>query len=66
MAQDAAQARLQVGRTDILCVGLDGNHEAKGAVKRGDLIATLEAGPVAVGKNAIEALVKALWRDHGE
>ena len=42
MAPDAAQARLQTtGRTDILCVGLDGNPNAKEAIKHGDLIATL-------------------------
>ncbi len=63
MALGAAQACKQAGRADILCVGLDGNPNAKEAVKAGELTATLDVGPVAIGKNAIEALVKAI---HGE
>ncbi len=60
MALGAAQACKQAGRSDILCVGLDGNPNAKEAVKNGELTATLDVGPVAIGKNAIEALVKAI------
>lgn len=60
MALGAAQACKQAGRTDIICVGLDGNPNAKEAVKNGELTATLDVGPVAIGKNAIEALIKAI------
>ena len=60
MALGAAQACKQAGRTDIICVGLDGNPNAKEAVKAGELTATLDVGPVAIGKNAIEALIKAI------
>ena len=59
MALGAAQACRQAGRDDIICVGLDGNPNAKEAVKAGQLTATLDVGPVAIGKNAIEALLKA-------
>ena len=59
MALGAAQACKQAGRDDIICVGLDGNPNAKEAVKAGQLTATLDVGPVAIGKNAIEALLKA-------
>ena len=60
MALGAAQACKQAGRDDIICVGLDGNPNAKEAVKAGQLTATLDVGPVAIGKNAIEALLKAI------
>ena len=60
MALGAAQACKQAGRADILCVGLDGNPNAKEAVKAGELTATLDVGPVAIGKNAIQALVDAI------
>jgi ribose transport system substrate-binding protein len=59
MALGAAQACRQAGRADIICVGLDGNPNAKEAVKAGQLTATLDVGPVLIGKNAIEALLKA-------
>jgi ribose transport system substrate-binding protein len=60
MALGAAQACKQAGRADIICVGLDGNPNAKEAVKNGELTATLDVGPVAIGKNAIQALVDAI------
>ncbi|MCL1854832.1 MAG: sugar ABC transporter substrate-binding protein [Clostridia bacterium] len=60
MALGAAQACKQAGRDDIICVGLDGNPNAKEAVKAGQLTATLDVGPVDIGKNAIEALIKAI------
>jgi len=60
MALGAAQACKQAGRDDIICVGLDGNPNAKEAVKSGQLTATLDVGPVAIGKNAIEALLMAI------
>jgi len=60
MALGAAQACRQADRGDIICVGLDGNPNALEAVKAGQLTATLDVGPVAIGKNAIEALIKAI------
>jgi ribose transport system substrate-binding protein len=60
MALGAAQACKQADRDDIICVGLDGNPNAKEAVKAGQLTATLDVGPVYIGKNAIEALLKAI------
>jgi ribose transport system substrate-binding protein len=60
MALGAAQACRQAGRDDIICVGLDGNPNAMEAVKAGQLTATLDVGPVAIGRNAIEALLKAI------
>jgi ribose transport system substrate-binding protein len=60
MALGAAQACRQAGRDDIICVGLDGNPNAMEAVKAGQLTATLDVGPVAIGRNAIEALIKAI------
>jgi len=59
MALGAAQACKQADRDDIICVGLDGNPNAKEAVKAGQLTATLDVGPVAIGRNAIEALLMA-------
>ncbi len=60
MALGAAQAVKQAGRDDILCIGLDGNPNAKEAVKNGQLTATLDVGPVDIGKNAVESLLKAI------
>jgi ribose transport system substrate-binding protein len=60
MALGAAQACRQAGRDDIICIGLDGNPNAMEAVKAGQLTATLDVGPVAIGRNAIEALLKAI------
>ncbi|HWR23815.1 MAG TPA: sugar ABC transporter substrate-binding protein [Feifaniaceae bacterium] len=60
MALGAAQACKQANRDDIICIGLDGNPNAKEAVKNGELTATLDVGPVAIGANAIDALIKAI------
>ena len=60
MALGAVQACKQLNRDDILCVGLDGNPNAKEAVKAGELDGTLDCGPVAIGANAIKALADAI------
>jgi len=54
------QAIKQLGRDDIIVVGLDGNPNAFESVKAGELTATLDCGPVAIGANAILAIVEAL------
>ena len=54
------QAAKQLGRSDIIVVGLDGNPNAFESVKAGELTATLDCGPVAIGANAILAIVEAL------
>lgn len=60
MALGAVQAAKQLGRSDIIVVGLDGNPNAFESVKAGELTATLDCGPVAIGANAILAIVEAL------
>ena len=60
MALGAVQACKQLNREDIICVGLDGNPNAKEAVKAGELDGTLDCGPVAIGANAIKALADAI------
>jgi len=60
MALGAVQACKQLNRDDIICVGLDGNPNAFESVKAGELTATLDCGPVAIGANAIKALVDAI------
>ena len=60
MALGAVQACKQLNRTDIICVGLDGNPNAFKSVKAGELNATLSCGPVEIGANAIKALVEAI------
>ena len=60
MALGAVQACKQLNRTDIICVGLDGNPNAFESVKAGELTATLDCGPVAIGANAIKALAEAI------
>ncbi|NLD60473.1 MAG: sugar ABC transporter substrate-binding protein [Clostridiales bacterium] len=60
MALGAVQAIKQLGRDDIIVVGLDGNPNAFESVKAGELTATLDCGPVAIGANAILAIVEAL------
>ena len=60
MALGAVQACKQLNRTDIICVGLDGNPNAFESVKAGELTATLDCGPVAIGANAIKALGEAI------
>ena len=60
MALGAVQACKQLGRDDIICVGLDGNPNAFESVKAGELTATLDCGPVAIGANAIMAIVEAM------
>ena len=60
MALGAVQACKQLNREDIICVGLDGNPNAFESVKAGELTATLDCGPVAIGANAIKAVVEAI------
>ena len=60
MALGAVQACKQLNREDIICVGLDGNPNAFESVKAGELTATLDCGPVAIGANAIKAIVDAI------
>ena len=60
MALGAVQACKQLGREDIICVGLDGNPNAFESVAAGELTATLDCGPVAIGANAILALNDAI------
>ena len=60
MALGAYQACQQLGRGDIITVGLDGNPNALESVKAGELTATLDCGPVAIGANAIKALAEAI------
>ena len=60
MALGAVQACKQLGREDIICVGLDGNPNAFESVKAGELNATLSCGPVAIGANAVAAAIDAI------
>ncbi|MEF9972375.1 MAG: sugar ABC transporter substrate-binding protein [Clostridia bacterium] len=60
MALGAVQACKQLNREDIICVGLDGNPNAFESVKAGELTATLDCGPVAIGANAVLALTEAI------
>ena len=60
MALGAVQACKQLNREDIICVGLDGNPNAFESVKAGELNATLDCGPVAIGANAIKAICDAI------
>ncbi len=60
MALGAVQACKQLNREDIICVGLDGNPNAMESVKAGELDATLDCGPVAIGANAVMAVIEAI------
>ena len=60
MALGAVQACKQLNRDDIICVGLDGNPNAFESVAAGELTATLDCGPVAIGANAIKAVADAI------
>ena len=60
MALGAVQAIKQLGRDDIITVGLDGNPNAFESVAAGELTATLDVGPVAVGANAVQAAIDAI------
>ena len=60
MALGAVQACKQIGRDDIIVVGLDGNPNALESVKAGELDATLDCGPVAIGANAVLAIIDAI------
>ena len=60
MALGAVQACKQLGRDDIIVVGLDGNPNALESVKAGELDATLDCGPVAIGANAVQAIIDAI------
>lgn len=60
MALGAVQACKQLGLDNVIVVGLDGNPNALESVKAGELDATLDCGPVAIGANAIAAIVEAI------
>ena len=60
MALGAVQACKQLNREDIICVGLDGNPNAFESVKANELTATLDCGPVAIGANAVKAVIEAI------
>ena len=60
MALGAYQAKRQIGRNDIIVIGLDGNPNALESVKNGELDATLNCGPVDIGRNAVIYMDKAL------
>ena len=60
MALGAVQACKQLNRDDVICVGLDGNPNAFESVAAGELTATLDCGPVAIGANAIKAVAEAI------
>ncbi|MBR4078940.1 MAG: sugar ABC transporter substrate-binding protein [Christensenellaceae bacterium] len=60
MALGAAQAMKDIGREDILTVGIDGNPNAIEAVKAGQLTATLYVNPGKIGSSAVEMMVAAL------
>lgn len=59
-ALGAAQACKQMGKTDILTVGIDGNPNAMEAIKKGELSATLYVNPVGIGATAIQLLADAI------
>lgn len=59
-ALGAAQACKQLGKTDILTVGIDGNPNAMEAIKKGELSATLYVNPVGIGATAIQLLADAI------
>ena len=60
IALGAVQACKQLNRDDVICVGLDGNPNAFESVAAGELTATLDCGPVAIGANAIKAVAEAI------
>lgn len=59
MAQGAAQAAKQAGRT-LLTIGLDGNPDALADVKAGRLTATLVVFPHGMGRRAVEVIEQRL------
>lgn len=59
-ALGAAQACKQMGKNNILTVGIDGNPNAMEAIKKGELSATLYVNPVGIGAKAIELLHDAI------
>ena len=63
MALGAYQAKKQIGRNDIIVIGLDGNPNALESVKNGELDATLNCGPVDIGRNAVIYMDKALKKE---
>jgi ribose transport system substrate-binding protein len=63
MALGAYQAKKQIGRDDIIVIGLDGNPNALESVKNGELDATLNCGPVDIGRNAVIYMDKALKKE---
>jgi ribose transport system substrate-binding protein len=63
MALGAYQAKMQANRSDIIVVGLDGNPNALESVKAGQLDATLNCGPVDIGRNAVVYMDKAIKKE---
>lgn len=63
MALGAYQAKKQAGRNDIIVIGLDGNPNALESVKNGELDATLNCGPVDIGRNAVIYMDKAIKKE---
>jgi ribose transport system substrate-binding protein len=63
MALGAYQAKKQASRDDIIVIGLDGNPNALESVKNGELDATLNCGPVEIGRNAVIYMDKALKKE---
>lgn len=60
MSLGAGQAIKQMGLTEIVTVGIDGNPNAMEAVNNGDQTATLYVNPAGIGKGAIDMLDAAL------
>jgi ribose transport system substrate-binding protein len=63
MALGAYQAKKQAGRNDVIVIGLDGNPNALESVKNGELDATLNCGPVDIGRNAVIYMDKAIKKE---
>jgi ribose transport system substrate-binding protein len=59
-ALGAAQACKQLGKNNILTVGIDGNPNAMDAINKGELSATLYVNPVGIGAKAIQLLDDAI------
>jgi ribose transport system substrate-binding protein len=60
MALGAYQAKKQIGKDNLIVIGLDGNPNALESVNNGELDATLYCGPYEIGKNAAIYLDKAI------
>ena len=60
MAQGAWAACEQLGRTDIIVTGVDGNPDVLQSIADGKITATLNANPVGMGANAAQALLDAI------